>query len=207
MVIGRGRFSAAPFFETMNKYNLLIDEQETTTESGATWPLEVDEVKAFLRLEGFIDDSESPSSDFDDDDDLIDELIRSAVLRAEAYTGLSFRPKTYKIEFTNLAGSFVIPYGPVTEITSLYSADDEDETEIDYTTTINKAKLKTPLQENLVMEYSAGYESLPDGLKEALLKEVAYRYTHRGDDLEDTGFCKQALSLLNPYKEVDTWLG
>lgn len=191
----------------MNKYNLLhsyIEDDRTEVY------LDLDEVKSYLRLEGFIDDSDSPSSDFDDDDDLITDLIKSATKRAEKYTGLSLMPVNYSIEFTNLAGYFKIPFGPVTTINTLYDADDEDQVDItDRTFTIGNTHLKTPVQEDLVLVYSAGYADgeLPEPIKEALLKEIAYRYMHRGDELEDAGFCKQALSLLNPYKEVDTWLG
>ncbi len=53
-------------------YNLLIDWEDQTEESGITEPLTVQEVKNYLRLEGFIDNSESISSDFDDDDVIIE---------------------------------------------------------------------------------------------------------------------------------------
>jgi len=66
-------------------YNLLIDWEDQTEESGITEPLTVQEVKNYLRLEGFIDNSESISSDFDDDDVIIETLIRSARERMEEY--------------------------------------------------------------------------------------------------------------------------
>ncbi len=80
-------------------------------------------LKNYLRLEGFIDNSESISSDFDDDDVIIETLIRSARERMEEYTGLSFIPKTWEIELTNLCGNFDIPFGPVNSI--IYLKDDE----------------------------------------------------------------------------------
>lgn len=172
----------------------------------STEPLTVQEVKDYLRLEGFIDDSESLSSDFDDDDTLISELITSARLGLEEFTGLSFIPKTWKIEFTNLAGDFKIPFGPVTEITSLTDSDDDLTAITEYTTTIDLKKLKTPLQADMIMTYEAGYSVLPKKLKEAMLKEVAYRYTHRGDELDDKGVCLAALNLASSFKEVDSWL-
>ncbi len=88
-------------------YNLLIDWEDQTEESGITEPLTVQEVKNYLRLEGFIDNSESISSEFDDDDVIIEHLITSARERLEEYTGLSFIPKTWEIELTNLCGGFV----------------------------------------------------------------------------------------------------
>ena len=50
-------------------YNLLIDWEDQTEESGITEPLTLAEVKNYLRIEGFIDSTESISSEFDDDDD------------------------------------------------------------------------------------------------------------------------------------------
>lgn len=171
----------------------------------STEPLTVQEVKDYLRLEGFIDDSESLSSDFDDDDTLISDLITSARVRLEEFTGLSFIPKTIEIEFTNLAGNFVIPFGPVNEITSLTYSGDDLTAITDYTTTNNLSKLKTPLFENMIMTYEAGYETLPKGLKMAMLKQIAWDYTNRGD--EKTELAYDAMVQASTYKEVGTWLG
>jgi len=173
-------------------------------EQTSTEPVTVQQVKNWLRLEGFIDDSESLSTDFEDDDIIIADLITSARQRLEAWTGLSFIPKSYKIEFTNLAGYFNIPFGPVTEITSLKLAEGEDE--LEYTTTFNNKSLKTPCYENMVMEYDAGYVTLPKGLKDALLSEIAYRYEHRGEEMDDKGLCLAAMNKAAAFKEVDTWL-
>ena len=175
----------------------------TTGGATSTEPMTVQEVKDYLRLEGFIDDIDSPSSDYDDDDTLIGELITSARQRLESFTGLSFIPKTYQIEICNLAGDFVIPYGPVTEIVSV---EDTSGTALAYTTTINLSKLKTPVQDDIVIEYECGYSVLPKGLKEAMLKEIAYRYTNRGDEVT-AALCVQAINLASPFKEVGTWLG
>ena len=210
----------------MEKYNLLIDVQDVTADSDTTEPVTVQEVKDYLRLEGFIDDSDSLSTDFTDDDTLIGELITSAREGLEEWTGLSFIPKTWEIEFTNLAGNFVIPFGPensitsltdlagnfvipfgpVNSITSLTDSDDDLTAITVYTLTIDNAKLKTPLQADMIMTYEAGYSVLPKRLKEAILKEVAYRYTHRGDE-ELRGVCYDAINLAAPFKSVGTWLG
>ena len=194
-----------PTLKVMNKYNLLIDYKDVTADSDITEPLTVQEVKDYLRLEGFIDDSESLSSDFTDDDTLIGELITSARVRLEDYTGLSFIPKTLEIEFTNLAGNFVIPFGPVTEITSLTYSDEDLTAITEYTTTNNLSKLKTPLNENMIMTYEAGYATLPKGLKLAMLKQIAWDYTNRGDERKDLAM--DAMVQASSYKEVGTWLG
>jgi len=184
-------------------YNLLIDWDDQTEESGITEPLTVQDVKNYLRLEGFIDNSESISSEFDDDDVIIENLITSARVRLEEYTGLSFIPKTWEIELTNLNGDFEIPYGPVNSI--VYLKDNEDTSITDYELSLNKRLLKTPKLTNMTLKYEAGYEVLPLGLKDAMYKEVAYRYINRGDKNVE-GLSKEAMVLAAKYKTAN-WLG
>jgi uncharacterized phiE125 gp8 family phage protein len=186
-------------------YNLLIDWADQTEESGLVEPLTVNEVKNYLRLEGFIDNSESISSDFNDDDAIIEDLIRSARERIEEFTGLSLIPKTWEIEFTNLAGNFEIPFGPVLDV--LYIWDDEGNSisTDNYELSLNKRLIKWPKQVNLSMLYEAGFVSIPKGLKDAMYKEVAYRYMKRGDENVD-GLSKEAMNLASRFKTTN-WLG
>ena len=204
MCVSGAWFAQPPSFKItkMNRYNL-IHAVVDITGSPSDEPLTIEEVKHYLRLEGFISDEDSPSTDFTDDDTLIADLIASARERLEAWTGVSFIPKVYQAELTNLAGNIRLPYGPVRSITSV---EDENGTGYPYTLTIDLNRLKTPLMENLIVTYESGYVTLPHGLKEAMLKEIAYRYEHRGDEYEDTGVCKAAQQLASYWKEVDTWL-
>lgn len=187
-------------------YNLLIDWEDQTAESGIVEPLTVQEVKDYLRLEGFIDNTESLATDFDDDNTLIAELITSARLRLEEYTGLSFIPKTWEIEFTNESGNFEIPFGPVNSINFLKDSEGDTIAAADYEMSISKRILKTPTWSELVLNYEAGYTTLPSNLKEAMLKEVAYRYINRGD-LNVDGMSREAMVLASSYKTAITWLG
>jgi uncharacterized phiE125 gp8 family phage protein len=186
-------------------YNLLIDWEDQTEESGITEPLTVQEVKNYLRLEGFIDNSESISSEFDDDDVIIEHLITSARERLEEYTGLSFIPKTWEIELTNLCGGFDIPFGPVNTI--IYLRDDEGDSisTDDFDISFNGRILKDPKLANMTMKYEAGYTVLPKGLKDAMYKEVAYRYINRGDENVDW-ISKEAMALASKYKTTN-WIG
>jgi uncharacterized phiE125 gp8 family phage protein len=186
-------------------YNLLIDWEDQTSESGLTEPLTLAEVKNYLRLEGFIDQSESISSDFNDDDALIAELIRSARERIEEFTGLSLIPKTWEIEFTNLAGNFEIPFGPVNTILNVKDDEGDSISTDDFEVSLNGRLLKTPKYENMTMLYEAGFINLPKGLKDAMYKEVAYRYINRGDENVD-GMSREAMNLASRYKTVN-WLG
>lgn len=186
-------------------YNLLIDWDDQTSESGITEPLTVQEVKNYLRLEGFIDQSESISSDFNDDDAIIEDLIRSARERIEEFTGLSLIPKTWEIEFTNLAGNFEIPFGPVNQIVYLKDDMGESISTDNFDISLNGRLLKRPLDANMTMLYEAGFISIPKGLKDAMYKEVAYRYMKRGDDNVD-GLSKEAMNLASRFKTTN-WLG
>lgn len=188
-------------------YNLLIDWEDLTSESGLVEPITVEQVKSYLRLEGFIDSTESLSSEFDDDDVLIADLITSSRQALEEFTGLSFVPKTLQIEFDNYAGNFEIPFGPVTDILALHPQGESlASDELEYTTSSNKRILKTPHYGNLVMLYEAGYETLPARLKDAMYKEIAYRYINRGDINVDA-ISKEAMALASTYKQAITWLG
>ena len=76
----------------------------------------------------------------------------------------------------------------------------------DYILTANKLALKYPQWGEMVMVYEGGYVNLPMALKEAMMKDVAYRYTNRGDINVD-GLSKEAQILASPYKQTMTWLG
>jgi uncharacterized phiE125 gp8 family phage protein len=191
-----GRFRLAPFF---NKYLCFTIYLST----GRTRP--VNEVKNYLRLEGFIDSSDSIPSDFDDDDALIADLITSARERIEEFTGLSLVPKTWEIEFTNLAGGFEIPFGPVNTILNVKDDEGDSISTDDFDVSLNGRILKNPKYENMTMLYEAGYTDLPKGLKDAMYKEVAYRYINRGDENKE-GMSREAMNLASRYKTVN-WLG
>lgn len=186
-------------------YNLLIDWQDQTAESGITEPVTVSEMKNYLRLEGFIDSSESLSSEFNDDDVLIADLIRSARERIEEFTGLSLIPKTIEIEFTNLNGNFEIPFGPVNAINYLKDDEGDSISTDDYSTSFNLRVLKYPHWPEMTMSYEAGYVVLPKGLKEAIMKEVAYRYINRGDENSEP-ISREAMNIASSYKTAN-WIG
>ena len=142
---------------------------------------------------------------FDDDDALIADLITSARERIEEFTGLSLVPKTWEIEFTNLAGGFEIPFGPVTTILNVKDDEGDSISTDDFDVSLNGRILKNPKYENMTMLYEAGYVTLPKGLKDAMYKEVAYRYINRGDENVD-GMSREAMNLASRYKTAN-WLG
>jgi hypothetical protein len=141
------------------------------------------------------------TGDFDFDDTLIEAMITAARQRLEIYTGCSLIPKTIETVVTNLCGMVSLPAGPVTGDVS--GVDSEGVEIVADSIKLVGSKfpdLKEPLLEHMVLTYEAGYATLPKGLKQAIMAEVAYRYEHRGDETEDEGMCKTAVSLANPFK-------
>jgi hypothetical protein len=55
------------------------------------------------------------------------------------------------------------------------------------------------------MKYESGYPILPKGLKDAMYKEIAYRYINRGDENKE-GLSKEAMVLAAKYK-TSNWVG
>ena len=188
-------------------YNLLIDWKVISDVTPIEEPVQLDEMKNYLRLEGFITSPLNPASAFNDDNTLIESLIVSARERIEEFTGLYLRRRNFQIEFTNLAGNFEIPFQPVNSISYVYD-DEGDSIPTDYfEVSMNRRLFKTPKLPNLQMVFQAGYSlaTLPKGLKEAIMKEVAYRYINRGDENVD-GLSKEAMKLASTYKTTN-WLG
>lgn len=173
----------------MQNYNLVHTVKDITDSSGdPTEPVSVAEVKSYMRLEGFQDVDESDSTQFDDDDDLIETLIVTARKRLEKLYRISLVPKTLRAVITNLAGDIEIPDGPVNTITEIrdrygnlittYTITGYTEDETTYEDFIT---LECPNYEKMVIEYDAGYEDVPDPLKVEIMRYVTWLYTYRGD--------------------------
>lgn len=169
------------------KFNAIHSIQDVTTESGqADEPVTDQEVKDFLRLEGFTDADESTSeslSDFDFDDDLITEQITAAREFIERKTGTHLIPKTLEVVFTNGLGLQELP-GPVGEITTL--TDDNGNDVLSQVKTVGNTwkLLKCPCLEYMTATYEAGYgndncPALPTALKQEILRCAAWFYLNR----------------------------
>lgn len=178
-----------------------------------TEPVTVQELKDYLRLEGFIDDGESTSdslSDFDYDDGLIADIITSARGIIEKRCGISCVPKTLKSLITNMCGNIEIPEGPVSSITSLTDSSGDAIAPGDYQIRGffgDFPELEYPCQSNMVMIYEAGYgaaecPALPKGLKMDIRRLAGYMYLNRGDDAKIEAFSYQ---LAGKYSRK-TWL-
>lgn len=185
------------------KYNNFCDHRDITYESGtATEPVTLTEVKNYIRLEGFVDDDESPAeslSDFDFDDNLLRDMIKAARETVEEACGLSLVPKTIEAMITNLCGGQEIKYGPVNSVTSLVDENSNALTPV--VTGVQWKQLKSPCYENMKITYEAGYTTVPAPIKIDLLRLICYMYLNRGDQ-EVKAF---VLQMAKKYSR-NTWL-
>ena len=189
----------------MNNQNLIYDIKDIT-EGAITEPVTLGEMKDYLRLEGFVDTDESTTEslwDFDFDDTLLTNMIKAARDKAEKFTGCSFVSHTWKVLFTNGAGDFEYPYGPVTEFTSLAY---KDLTAVGSDAIENYGydfmMLDYPRSEKLTAIYEAGYEDCPEEVRLAIKQMVAFWYENR-----TVGSIPElAMATLQSFKRAWTWL-
>lgn len=188
-------------------YNAIISVEDISADSSPiVEPVTLQEVKDYLRLEGFIDTDESPStvlSEFDFDDNLITDLIKSSREIIEETAGLSLIRKTMQAVITNLCGMIEIPFGPIVSVTSLSDNQGNDIPSTSYTVVGNKWKfLQSPLLSNMIMVYEAGYTTIPKPIKIDIIRLIAYMYENRGDDSSIKAFSSQ---LARSYSRK-TWI-
>lgn len=146
-------------------------------ESGATEPLTLVEVKAYLKIETV-------------DDDVILEIMRVACRKElEQYLGLSLVEKEITLE-GDIGYEWELPYGPVVSIdtvtrrtgTATDGTAEYDTLDPDHYTV--QGNLFSPGYGRYVVVYTAGFASaavVPSDIKIQLLRLIAYRYEHRGD--------------------------
>jgi hypothetical protein len=152
-----------------------------------------------VKLHLHIDDD---NTTFDDD---LTRLIKQAREYCEEQTGLSLIERTVTF-YVDYYSPFTIPFGPVTSFDSasiktgineyeVQTVDDEYEVEAGiFYSYIGNWKWK--------LIYDAGYTSatIPQGLKLAILNEIAFRFENRGDVV-----LLNTNELLQPYKLIE-WL-
>jgi hypothetical protein len=146
-----------------------------------TEPVTLDEVKTFLSID----------IDTEDHDSLLLSLITAAREAVESYTGVSLVPSDVIAEFDSIYDVVELPYGPVTELTTI--TDSEGDTVTDYKTrgvTGSFMRLAYASETFVQATYVTGYTVVPEALKTAIKKRVA-------DDFEQrTGFTLTGQGLL-----------
>lgn len=191
----------------MNNQNLIYDIKDITTESTIPdEPVTLQEMKDYMRLEGFTDTDESTTeslSDFAFDDTLITRMIKAARKKVEDYCGVSIVFHTWKVLLKNEAGDIELPYGPVQEFTSLAYSDGTavGAASID-TIGFDFMMLESPMCDKMTAIYDAGYEECPEELRLAIMQMVYYWYENRVIG----GIPPVAKQTMSPYKRPWTWL-
>ena len=148
--------------------------------------------------------------DFTTDDTLLTALISAARSQIEQYTGISLVEREV-ITLCKLTGDnwFELPYGPVvgTPLVSTVSiGGSTPETLTDFDIVGTDFKLVCPgdntIEYPFLITYDTGYTNVPDGLKEAILHQVAYLYEHRGDESAIDRISPTAMLLARLYRRV-----
>lgn len=172
-------------------------------------PVTLEEAKKYLKI------------DFDNEDQLIMRLISAVADASEKYTGLSFITQTLEA-YLDANESVELPMGPHQSITSVFNVKSDntlgDEvttgnynvTGFDYLSLFsgyNKFKLSQYRRLSKVrVTYVAGFgdqSQVPDGIKVAILKEVAELYENRENTLVGTivaDLSTTSKTLLHKYK-------
>ena len=134
------------------------------------------------------------------EDNLLTSAILSTTQECEAYSGLSFITRSRTVKITSFNGKdLILPYGPVTAITSVTYSDEDDAPQTvssaDYTLDTQSGLSRLRVTEswpytnlilnNVTATYVAGYASaaaVPEVIKLAIKKRLAFHYEHRGDE-------------------------
>lgn len=171
----------------------------------ATLVVSLSEVKAWLKI------------DSDDEDTLLSSLIASATAECEAYSGLSFITRSRTVSLTSFNGrDLILPYGPVTAITSIAYMDSDDVPgtidSSDYTLDTKSKLAKIRITEswphtnrilnNVTVTYVAGYANaaaVPEIAKTAIKKRIAFHYERRGDESAESSDWMDLLDTIKVY--------
>ena len=143
----------------------------------ASEPLSLTEAKRWLRV------------DFATDDDLIQNLIKSARVWLEQYTGITLTTKKYNtyLRLNAYNVDIDLPYGPVTAINSIYDRVDYNVVTTDFYE-FYAGRLRIDFVGDFKITYTAGLGSCPDPLIEDMKRIVAWGYQNRGLNFaSDTG--------------------
>jgi len=185
------------------KYNDVIEWQVVTPVANITdEPGTLDQVKQHLNLQF----DTAGSYQFDDDDTKLELIMKDSREQLEQFTGLSLAQKGYKAIVRNECGNVDIPFGPITDLTSVKDIDGNVIT--DYTIRGNQFKwIEKPFACYLEVEYTAGYtpDNIPEGLRRAWLVQIAWNYANPGDQQQQfatasVDLCKAAMEIAAPYK-------
>lgn len=156
-------------------------------------PVDLTEVKTHLHV-----------TDSDNDTELTD-LITKCRKAIGNYCSVSI-VNTRITLIADFDGEWDLPYGPVTGLESVATKDTTIGSGIPGFTTLDEGWTVegdvfytcSPYRHKLI--YTAGYETVPEDLKLAVLNEIYFRYENKGQN--DNNVCMAARKLADPYKKI-----
>ncbi|WP_343692768.1 head-tail connector protein [Chitinophaga sp.] len=161
----------------------------------ASEPVTLQEAKDFLKVS------------YSDDDDIITGMITAARQLLEKQLNISFAPKSLQATFSlGDCSEYVIPYGPVTEVTEVKFRYEWDDT-MNITTTKYTVEGQTFRGQEgyYTIKYDAGYANCPDAIRQGILKQVAWMYENRGDSTGAGQVNPDVLYMLSGYNQ-NSWI-
>ena len=142
-------------------YNALIDIIFTNEQAEL---ITLSDVKNWLKL------------DLNDDDSLLITIITAARIQVENVINLSLISRTIKATIINGLGNFLLPYGPVTTITTVQDM---------LGNLVPNAYIGNIIYEafehTAIVTYDVQVTAIRPNIKLALLQQCAFLYEHRGD--------------------------
>lgn len=154
-------------------------------------PLVLSDVKEWLIVE------------HDEDDTLITNIMKGVKIAFQNWAKICLTEATVVVIVDLKCGEFKIPRLPFGEIVSISAKDTDAESGY---TELNADDYEVIGDSICIerlgitrVEYSAGYETIPDDIKIAMFSEIAYRYENREKKSGDAGFCDLAESYMLPY--------
>lgn len=161
-------------------YNAVLEVTDVET---GTEPILLPEAKNWCKLD---DDTT--------DDALVTKIITAARRICEKHANLSFIAKTITARFVNGLGNLTLPYGPVTGTIAYTDFDGLAITSYEIRTGGNGGEITAV--------YTAGYATLPEEFRTAILCQIAWMYDNRGNVKLASALSLESLLYLNQVRSV-----
>ena len=176
-----------PIYDPISPQNAILDVQVEEQIYPLVEPVSLADAKAYCKI------------DFDDEDDLITELITVSREQLEEYTGTYFVEKRVTVQLNNSCGGIEIPYGPTPNAIDPTLMVDAQGCQLDQgyiLITGNMFKnIQTPWLYFIQMTYSTGYGDvlapLPQSLILAMKAQIFFNYENRGETTGSTSGVRQ----------------
>lgn len=135
------------------------------------------------------------------DADMVHIIAVGARDLCEKYTNISFVPRTIRAVVNNGNGGVHLPYGPVADVTEVQGFNSQILTTEQYKIDgVQWKQLMYPCEDRVTVTYTAGYDTLPAGIKLGLLQAFFYLWDNRSVAVDNIG--EVAMKTLNKYRRV-----